>query len=93
MDKKANRTTIDKKHIQNRLNRIEGQLKGIKKMVDEDCYCNDLLIQVVAVEKSMKSLANYILENHLYKCITNDLEKGNYEVIDEVISLFKRFNN
>ena len=41
----------------------------------------------------MKSLANFILQDHLYKCIANDLEKGNFEVIDELISLFKRFNN
>ena len=62
-------------------------------MVDSDCYCNDLLIQVVAAEKSLKSLANFILENHLYKCVAEDLEKGDFQIIDELISLFKRFNN
>lgn len=91
--KKTVRSDEEKKKIINRLNRINGQINGIKKMVNNDAYCNDILIQVVAVEKSMKSLANSILENHLYRCVAEDLEKGNLEVIDELISLFKRFNN
>lgn len=91
--KKTIRSEDEKKKIINRLNRIKGQITGIEKMVNNDTYCNDILIQVVAVEKSMKSLANSILENHLYRCVAEDLEKGNLEVIDELISLFKRFNN
>ncbi len=91
--KKTVRSEEEKKKIINRLNRIKGQITGIEKMVNNDSYCNDILIQVVAVEKSMKSLANFILQDHLYKCIANDLENGNFEVIDELISLFKRFNN
>ena len=91
--KKTIRSEEEKKKIINRLNRIKGQITGIEKMVNNDIYCNDILIQVVAVEKSMKSLANSILENHLYRCVAEDLEKGNLEVIDELISLFKRFNN
>lgn len=61
-------------------------------MVQEDKYCNDILIQLSAIENSIKSLSNHILENHLYSCVTNDLEKGNLEIIDELISLFKKFN-
>ncbi len=86
------RSAEEKKKIKNRLNRIKGQLTGIEKMIDNDIYCNDVLIQVAAAEKSLKSLANFILENHLYRCVAEDLEKGNIEVIDELISLFKRFN-
>ncbi len=80
-----------KKTINTRLNRIDGQLHGIKKMVAEDRYCDDVLIQLSAVNKSIKSLANYILENHIYNCVLNELEKGNLEAIDEVVTLFKRF--
>lgn len=61
-------------------------------MINEDVYCNDVLIQLSAVEKAIKNLSNIILEDHLYSCITDDLEKGNLETIDEMISLFKRFN-
>ena len=87
------RSAEEKKQIKNRLNRIKGQLSGIEKMIEKDRYCNDVLIQVVAAEKSLKSLANLILENHLYSCVSDNLEKGNLEVIDELISLFKRFND
>ena len=91
--KKTVRSADEKKQIKNRLNRIKGQIGGIEKMIDKDTYCNDILVQVVAAEKSLKSLANLILENHLYRCISDELEKGNLEVIDELTSLFKRFNN
>ena len=92
LEKKTHRSEEEKKLINNRLNRIEGQIKGIKKMVEQDKYCNDILIQLSAIENSVKSLSNHILENHLYNCVSNDLEKGNLEIIDEMISLFKKFN-
>ncbi len=85
------RDSSEKKTINNRLNRIEGQIKGIKKMIEEDRYCDDILIQLSAVDKSIKSLANHILENHMYNCVTNEFEKGNLEIIDEVVNLFRRF--
>lgn len=91
-NKKTVRSDAEKKTINNRLNRIEGQLRGIKNMVAEDRYCNDILIQLSAIESSIKSLSMHILENHLYSCITDSIEKNDPEVIDELMSLFKRFN-
>lgn len=91
--KKTERDDEEKKRLLSRINRISGQINGIKKMIDEDDYCNDILIQIIAAEKSLKSLANIMFENHVYRCISNDLEKGNMEVIDELTSLFKRFND
>ena len=82
----------EKQLINNRLNRIEGQIRGIKKMIGEDAYCNDVLIQLSAIESSVKSLSNQVLENHLYNCIARDLENGKIDTIDEIVSLFKRFN-
>ncbi len=90
--KQTKRSDEEKQKIIHRLNRIEGQVVGIKKMINDDRYCNDILIQLSAIEKSVNSLSKYILENHLYSCVSNDLVNGNVEVIDEVISLFKRFN-
>lgn len=91
-NKKTKRGADEKKRITNRLNRISGQIEGIKKMVADDAYCNDVLIQLSAVENSVKSLSSYVLENHLYTCVTRDLENGDFDTIDELISLFKRFN-
>lgn len=90
-ENKTYRSYNDKKIITNRLNRIEGQIVGIKKMVEEDRHCDEILIQLQAVDKSIKSLANLVLEKHMYDCVTSEFEKGNLEVIDEVVSLFRRF--
>ena len=91
-NKKTKRGTDEKKLITNRLNRISGQINGIKKMIENDAYCNDVLIQLKAVESSTQSLSNHILETHLYNCVTRDLENGELDTINELISLFKRFN-
>ena len=90
--KKTIRSEEEKKLITNRLSRIEGQIAGIKRMIERDTYCNEVLIQLSAAQNSLKSLSNHILENHLYSCVYNELEKGNIEIIDELIGLFKKFN-
>lgn len=89
--KKTKRNSEEKKQLLSRINKINGQLDGIKKMIEEDKYCNDILIQIVAAEKSLKSLANLMFENHVYRCISDDIKDE--EVIDELTSLFKRFND
>ena len=66
--------------------------KKLIRMVEKDTYCNDILIQLSAAQNSLKSLSNHMLEQHLYTCVSEDIEKGNIEVIDELIGLFKRFN-
>ena len=91
-NKKTKRSPEEKKLIINRLNRISGQINGINKMVESDAYCNDVLVQLSAVKNSIKSLSTHILENHLYTCVARDLENGDFDSIDELISLFKRFN-
>ena len=91
-NKKTKRSPEEKKLIINRLNRISGQINGITKMIENDAYCNDVLVQLSAVKNSVKSLSTHILENHLYMCVTRDLENGDLDAIDELISLFKRFN-
>lgn len=89
--KETIRSFEEKKTLSSRINRIDGQIHGIKKMIEEDRYCDDILIQLQAVNKSIKSLANLLLENHMYNCVTEELEKGNTEIIDEVVNLFRRF--
>ncbi len=89
--KKTERNEEEKKQLISRINRIDGQLDGIKKMIESDEYCNDILIQIVAAEKSLKSLADLMFENHIYRCISDDIKSE--EVVDELTSLFKRFND
>lgn len=80
-----------KKDLQIRLNRILGQVEGIKKMVEDDRYCADVLIQLAAIDKSIKSLSSIILEYHMHSCVTDAIKSGDESKIDEVIDLFKRF--
>lgn len=89
--KKRIRTEEEKKNINVRLNKIIGQMNGIKKMIDEDRYCDDVLIQLAAVDKSIKSLASVVLESHMKTCMVDNIKNDNLEVIDEIVDLFKRF--
>jgi DNA-binding FrmR family transcriptional regulator len=89
--KKTVRSNEERNQLLSRINRIDGQINGIKKMIENDTYCNEVLIQIIAAEKSLKSLANLMFENHIYRCISDDIKST--EVIDELISLFKRFND
>ncbi len=80
-----------KKLLKNRLNRIIGQLNGINKMIEEDRYCDDVLIQLAAVAKSVKGLSAAILEEHMKSCVVQSIKQDQTEVIDEVVDLFKKF--
>lgn len=88
--KKTYRTDEEKKKLIHRLNRISGQVNGVKNMIEEDRYCGDVLIQLSAVEKAVQSLSSVILERHMYSCIKKEVEDGNSEVLDEVMELFRR---
>ena len=81
----------EKKELITHLNRIEGQINGIKKMITENRYCDDVLIQLSAVNSSVKSLANKLIEKHLNGCVVREIENGNTEIIAYVINLIKRF--
>ncbi len=90
--KKTYREEKTKQNLIHRINRISGQMSGVKKMIEDDSYCKDVLVQLSAIENSVRSLSNQLLENHLYSCITRDLKDGKIETIDEVVDLFKKFN-
>ena len=91
--KKTYRTEEEKKQLIHRLNRISGQVEGIKKMIEEDRYCDDLLTQLLAVDKAVKSLSSVILEKHMYSCIKKEVSEGNLEIVDEVMQLFRRYSS
>ena len=73
------------------MNRLTGQMNGIKKMIEEDRYCDDILIQLSAVDKAIKSIANILLDDHMHTCLVENIQNGNTAIIDEVVELFKRF--
>ena len=80
----------DKKHILNRLATIEGHLRGIRKMVEEDAYCVDILKQSYAVERGLKAFESALLEGHLASCVPNGFREGrDAEMIRELGELFE----
>ena len=80
----------DKKYITARLNIIEGQVRGINQMIEDERYCGDVLIQIAAVSKSLQSLGNKILEKHLKTCVADEIKDGNIDIIDDVMLLIKK---
>ena len=85
------RSQEEKDKLIKRLNIVEGQVKGIKQMILDDRYCDDILTQMLAINKALESLENIILENHLNSCIKTKIEKGNTdEVSKEIMDLFKK---
>ncbi len=83
--KKTIRHGEDKKRLTTRLSKIEGQIRGIKNMVDSDAYCTDILTQVSAARSALESLSMEILKNHIKGCVKRDLKDDKDEVIDELI--------
>lgn len=86
------RTEEEKKKYLTHLNKIIGQLNGIKNMINEDRYCDEVITQLSASFASLKSLANKMLENHMHTCMVSDIKEGKEEAVDEVIELYRRFN-
>lgn len=85
-------TNEEKQSIIKRLNVIEGQVRGIKQMVETDRFCEDVLTQVSAVSRSIKSIGNELLKMHVSTCVVNDLKSGNTDVIDDVLDMFDKLN-
>lgn len=80
----------EKAYLVTRLNKIEGQVRGIKKMVEDDRACDDVLIQLSAIDKSLKSLRCTFLKARLSTCTKEEIKKGNEDVIDKIINLFNK---
>lgn len=79
------RTDEERKKLINRLNRIEGQIRGIRGMVERDAYCTDILMQSAAVNAAINSFNKDLIASHIKGCVARDIREGNDEVIDELV--------
>jgi DNA-binding FrmR family transcriptional regulator len=78
--------------LSKRLNRIEGQVRGIGRMIDDDRYCVDILTQVSAVQSALDALARQLLEHHLHGCVSHAVASGNgAQAIDEALAVIRKF--
>ena len=84
------RTGKERKDMLNRLSRIEGQVRGIKKMVENDVYCPDILIQVSAVNAALNSFNKVLLAEHIRSCVAEDIREGKEETIDELVLVLQK---
>ena len=84
------RTDMQKKKLLHRLRRIEGQVRGIQAMIEQDAYCNDILIQSAAVNAAMNAFNKVLLENHIRSCVARDLRDGKDEVLDELMATLQK---
>lgn len=88
--KTKKRSEKEYKDLINRLNRLEGQIRGIKGMVEKDAYCTDILIQVEAVKAAMNSFTKVLLSNHIKSCVTEDIKAGKEETVDELVATLQK---
>lgn len=88
--KTKERTEAEYKCLVNRLNRIEGQVRGIKNMVERDAYCTDILVQVAAVNAALNSFSKELLANHIRTCVADDIRGGKDETIDELVATIQK---
>jgi DNA-binding FrmR family transcriptional regulator len=88
--KTTERSEADKKKLLNRLNRIEGQIRGIKGMIERNEYCADILVQSAAVNAAVNSFNKELLSNHIRTCVARDIRDGKDEVIDELLATLQK---
>lgn len=89
-EKHKHRDTQEYRNLMNRLNRIEGQVRGIKAMVEEERYCVDILNQVSAIQSALNGFNKVLLSNHIHTCVVEDIREGNEQAVDELCETLKK---
>ncbi|OKL38360.1 metal-sensitive transcriptional regulator [Domibacillus mangrovi] len=84
-DRKSHHSEKIKKNLVTRLNRIEGQIRGIKGLIEKDAYCDDIITQISATQAALNSVAKILLEGHMKNCIAERIQEGDCEVVDELL--------
>lgn len=84
------RAEDEKKNMTDRLRRVEGQIRGVIRMVEEDMYCPDILMQVAAARSALDSFSRVLLANHIRGCVVQDIRDGKEETVDELTQLVQR---
>lgn len=89
-NKKKRRSDKEYKDLLNRLSRIEGQVRGVKAMVENDAYCVDILTQVSAINAALNSFNKVLLANHIRTCVVEHVREGNDEIVDELVNTMQK---
>lgn len=84
-ERKSHHSDTVKRNLVSRLNRIEGQIRGIKGLIEKDTYCDDVITQISATQSALNSVAKILLEGHMKNCVVDRIQEGDMEVLDEVL--------
>ncbi|MFC7687499.1 metal-sensitive transcriptional regulator [Ureibacillus sp. GCM10028918] len=84
-ERKSHHTDATKKNLITRLNRVEGQIRGIKGLIEKDTYCDDVITQISAAQSALNGVAKMLLETHMKECVVDRIQEGDLEVLDEVL--------
>lgn len=89
-DRRSHHSDKVKQNLVTRLNRIEGQIRGIKGLIEKDTYCDDVITQISATQSALNSVAKILLEGHLKNCVVERIQEGDMEVVDEVLTTIQK---
>ena len=89
-ERHKHRNLTEERDLLKRLNRIEGQVRGVKAMVEDERYCVDILNQVSAIQAALNSFSRELLSNHIKTCVTQDIRDGKEETVDELVNTLKK---
>ena len=89
-EKHTDRSEEERRKLINRLKRVEGQIRGIIGMLENDAYCNDILVQSAAISAAMNAFNREILAAHIHSCVVRDIREGHDEVVDELVSTIQK---
>lgn len=89
-NKTKHRDEDEIRSLMNRLSRIEGQVRGIKKMLEDEAYCTDVLTQVSAIQAALNAFNRELLANHIKSCVVNDIRNGSDEVVDDLVATLQK---
>lgn len=88
--KQKHRSEAEYRSLINRLNRIEGQVRGVKSMLENEAYCTDILIQVSAIGAALNAFNKELLSNHIHTCVAENIRKGDDSVINELVATLQK---
>ena len=86
----TNRPEEELKNLIHRLNRIEGQVRGVRSMLEQDAYCIDILTQVSAITSALNSFNKILIGNHIRSCVVENIKSGNEEVLEELVHTIQK---
>lgn len=88
--RKSPHSEATKKNLLDRLNRIEGQIRGVKGLIERDTYCDDVINQIASIQAALNGVVKILLEGHLKSCVVERIREGDLEVVDELLTTIQR---